>query len=242
MATAMAMARPPLLSRETTASYKTAPTFSTPTNEGVLTLVPDGDAHIGPPPPSPPASVDREDVDAKSTVSEGVATFQQGSSKILMESRTLKPLITSSPMAEFPVPQEGLLHAEPEPMSRPTRRNTTGSTPSTPKRRFTSPWKKAGVAYDDTTIGDGGVELDIELHADQIRRERMSKRAKQQQQEAEATLTRQGSKASRASQSDKPLVGNLIGEDHVNYVLMYNMLTGIRVGVGSHPSHATSLC
>jgi hypothetical protein len=28
-----------------------------------------------------------------------------------------------------------------------------------------------------------------------------------------------------------PLVGNLIGEDHVNYVLMYNMLTGIRIGV-----------
>jgi len=28
-------------------------------------------------------------------------------------------------------------------------------------------------------------------------------------------------------------VGNLIGEDHVNYVLMYNMLTGIRIGVGS---------
>jgi len=27
------------------------------------------------------------------------------------------------------------------------------------------------------------------------------------------------------------LVGNLIGEDHVNYVLMYNMLTGIRIGV-----------
>lgn len=34
-----------------------------------------------------------------------------------------------------------------------------------------------------------------------------------------------------------PLVGNLIGEDHVNYVLMYNMLTGIRIGVSMsvHP-------
>jgi hypothetical protein len=30
-------------------------------------------------------------------------------------------------------------------------------------------------------------------------------------------------------------VGNLIGEDHVNYVLMYNMLTGIRVGVSLRP-------
>lgn len=30
---------------------------------------------------------------------------------------------------------------------------------------------------------------------------------------------------------EKVMVGNLIGEDHVNYVLMYNMLTGIRIGV-----------
>lgn len=33
------------------------------------------------------------------------------------------------------------------------------------------------------------------------------------------------------AEDDKVLVGNLIGEDHVNYVLMYNMLTGIRIGV-----------
>jgi len=32
-------------------------------------------------------------------------------------------------------------------------------------------------------------------------------------------------------EEDKILVGNLIEEDHVNYVLMYNMLTGIRIGV-----------
>ena len=32
-------------------------------------------------------------------------------------------------------------------------------------------------------------------------------------------------------QPERVLVGNLIGEDHVNYVLMYNMLTGIRIGV-----------
>ncbi|WWC67217.1 uncharacterized protein I206_101124 [Kwoniella pini CBS 10737] len=32
-------------------------------------------------------------------------------------------------------------------------------------------------------------------------------------------------------QEARVLVGNLIGEDHVNYVLMYNMLTGIRIGV-----------
>ncbi|KAK0549738.1 Phosphatidylinositol-4-phosphate 5-kinase [Tilletia horrida] len=40
-------------------------------------------------------------------------------------------------------------------------------------------------------------------------------------------------RAERGDSKDEPtvLVGNLIGEDHVNYVLMYNMLTGIRIGV-----------
>lgn len=33
---------------------------------------------------------------------------------------------------------------------------------------------------------------------------------------------------------ERVLVGNLIGEDHVNYVLMYNMLTGIRIGVSEN--------
>ncbi|KAI0743821.1 SAICAR synthase-like protein [Daedaleopsis nitida] len=80
-----------------------------------------------------------------------------------------------------------------------------------------------------TTLDEPG-ELadDIELQAEQIRRERMSKRAKAQQ-EAERALTRSGTVLSRAD--DSPLVGNLIGEDHVNYVLMYNMLTGIRIAV-----------
>jgi 1-phosphatidylinositol-4-phosphate 5-kinase len=54
----------------------------------------------------------------------------------------------------------------------------------------------------------------------------MQKRAKQQQ-EAEAALTRPQPK----DDGNGVLVGNLIGEDHVNYVLMYNMLTGIRIGV-----------
>ncbi|KAF9457591.1 hypothetical protein BDZ94DRAFT_1175187 [Collybia nuda] len=92
---------------------------------------------------------------------------------------------------------------------RPTRRNTTGSTP------------KAIAPEPDE------LESDIQIHAENIRRERMSKRAKQQQ-EAEAALTRETEKDSTP---DVVLVGNLIGEDHVNYVLMYNMLTGIRIGV-----------
>lgn len=40
----------------------------------------------------------------------------------------------------------------------------------------------------------------------------------------------------REQGQERVLVGNLIGEDHVNFVLMYNMLTGIRIGVS--PSDA----
>ncbi|GAA5999096.1 1-phosphatidylinositol-4-phosphate 5-kinase [Rhodotorula paludigena] len=46
---------------------------------------------------------------------------------------------------------------------------------------------------------------------------------------------RQKSRAAGADREDElgagVLVGNLIGQDHANYVLMYNMLTGIRIGV-----------
>lgn len=37
--------------------------------------------------------------------------------------------------------------------------------------------------------------------------------------------------AMQETPDDKALVGNIINEGHVNYVLMYNMLTGIRIGV-----------
>lgn len=42
---------------------------------------------------------------------------------------------------------------------------------------------------------------------------------------------RAGGAAVPPAEEPKVLVGNLIGEDHVNYVLMYNMLTGIRIAV-----------
>lgn len=71
------------------------------------------------------------------------------------------------------------------------------------------------------------VDDDIALRQAQLKQERADKaRAAQQaqeQHESQAIKKRQS--------SDQPLVGNLIGEDHANYVLMYNMLTGIRIGV-----------
>ncbi|KAF5368824.1 hypothetical protein D9758_003034 [Tetrapyrgos nigripes] len=87
----------------------------------------------------------------------------------------------------------------------------------------------------DGTMTDDDIQTSIQMHADRIRRERMEKRAHQQAQ-AEAQLTRKASSYTVGGKKpklgeDAPLVGNLIGEDHVNYVLMYNMLTGIRIGV-----------
>lgn len=238
------------------ASFKTA---ASSVHTVTYTSPLDDAQHIGPPPPSPPASVDKEEVELSSPPRPSVESKSSH--------QTLRPIVTAGTpltLVESPFSIANEAHLQPpQPMpqpqqsqassstaasqhpGRPTRRNTTGSTPSTPKqRRFVNPQQsRAGgsqhtFAFDDSAVvglaveNDGSVELaeDIELHADQIRRERMSKRWKQQQQEAaEATLSRQGSKSSQ----DRPLVGNLIGEGHVNYVLMYNMLTGIRVGVSN---------
>ena len=113
---------------------------------------------------------------------------------------------------------------------RPTRRNTTGSVvvqlPPRPTRQLTG---HKHMSSQPTFELSDHLDSDILEQADQIRRERLSKRAKAQQ-EAEAAVTRAHSKRT-VSEEEKVLVGNLIGEDHVNYVLMYNMLTGIRIGV-----------
>ncbi|KAJ7183093.1 phosphatidylinositol phosphate kinase PIPK5 [Mycena filopes] len=132
-----------------------------------------------------------------------------------------------------PLPQDAYLHP---PTTRPTRRNTTGSTTwssgANPVRSsLHAQFGSQPHTYEADDL-EGELASDIQLHADQIRRERMTKRAKQQQ-EAEAALTRNERAPVRqgSTKDDVVLVGNLIGEDHVNYVLMYNMLTGIRIGV-----------
>ncbi|KAH7913082.1 hypothetical protein BJ138DRAFT_1134290 [Hygrophoropsis aurantiaca] len=119
---------------------------------------------------------------------------------------------------------DGYLQPPPASSHRPTRRNTTGSNVRAGR---SMPTQGLAFSYDDVDIED-----DIQMQADQIRRER--KRAKLQQ-EAEAALTRTVSMQNRQSSSkeddNRVLIGNLIGEGHVNYVLMYNMLTGIRIAV-----------
>ncbi|KAI0030504.1 SAICAR synthase-like protein, partial [Vararia minispora EC-137] len=57
--------------------------------------------------------------------------------------------------------------------------------------------------------------------AEQIRRERQSKR-------------RAATGGASVGEEPGAVVGNVIGEGHVNYVLMYNMLTGIRIAVSRY--------
>ncbi|KAG5651826.1 hypothetical protein H0H81_007258 [Sphagnurus paluster] len=198
---------------------------SPPLTSNVLTL--DKRVVAGPLPPSPPASVthDEDDAQPPSPPAQSSSTENKNSHRTRDDSIELiprpPPLHRSStesnasrgPLNNFNSKAAAHLSADgylqPPPM-RPTRRNTIGSSP-----KVAPPASK--------TVGE--LEEDIQLHADNIRRERLSKRAKA---EAEAALTR---KESKDASTDVPLIGNLIGEGHVNYVLMYNMLTGIRIGV-----------
>lgn len=92
--------------------------------------------------------------------------------------------------------------------------------------------------------GDAGFDEAIASKYDQIRRERESKKIRELQASPVDTenqpenqlwggiaLNRAKSGRRPGDEEPKALIGNVIGEEHVNYVLMYNMLTGIRIGV-----------
>ncbi|KAF5382265.1 hypothetical protein D9757_008932 [Collybiopsis confluens] len=220
----------------------------------------------GPPPPSPPASdeagsgpgelqtVQRDRTLSAASAKTQVPNIRTSIETVKSESPTSPP---SSPVkSTSSVPQTEYL--QPPPISthnihRPHRRNTTGSVipaislstlPSRTTRtsltsqhtQFASQPHSYSYQYDEPLE----VEDDIQAHAEIIRRERQEKRAKQA--EAEAALTREATRAGLKREGtmkkgeDVPLVGNLIGEDHVNYVLMYNMLTGIRIGASGSSS------
>lgn len=123
------------------------------------------------------------------------------------------------------------------------RRNTTGSSivSSIPSVSTTGPTRMKTIHSPnhahgmdgDEAVGEG-LESEMEQQAAQIRRERQSKRqAEKAKVQAESALTRTISlvRGTSLRGDEGPLVGNLIGEDHVNYVMMYNMLTGIRIAV-----------
>lgn len=193
----------------------------------------------GPPPPSPPASVEEQAVlEPEASTSQTTAHRQQrsGSVSTMAEDSYQRGVPLSSPqpspLVASPISVgRGTLHPPPTPsFAHPTRRNTTGSAAgrSSTKRSKTFAFDDSASPDPPTSLG-GPLASDIEHHAEQIRRERQEKRYKQQQKEAEDALTRTVSKASK--DEERPVVGNLIGEDHANYVLMYNMLTGIRTAV-----------
>lgn len=145
---------------------------------------------------------------------------------------------TKAQTVTLATPDAAFLHPPP-PAPRPTRRNTTGSSSSRPPRRILNAHGHMSLQASGAgpssqgfpSAGDDGepgeLDSDILKEAEQIRAER---RAKAQQEIEEAMTAPKRAKPGSVDQ-DGPLVGNLIGEDHVNYVLMYNMLTGIRVAV-----------
>lgn len=194
---------------------------------------------IGPPPPSPPASVDEspdnllplfpvrlsksdplpKGLEADIDVELDTATINsqrtrdhlhRASTETKFSARVPKVSQTSSyaPTASTSKTQQpdGLLH----PPTRPVRRNTTGSA----RRPHPPP---------STYVATGELEDDIQIQAEQIRRERKRKQAAEVAAAAAVEVAQK--------EDEHPLVGNLIGEDHANYILMYNMLTGIRIAV-----------
>lgn len=150
----------------------------------------------------------------------------------------------SDGVVEIPLDEELDDHLLYAPHQKPSRRHTTGSAspmPSSSSRASRSVMIHATqYSYDfEEAEGElGELASDIQLQAEQIRKERLSKRAKaaleaeknKVEQDAEKALTRTTSLV-RGFSNDKPLVGNVISEGHANYVLMFNMLTGIRVAV-----------
>lgn len=88
------------------------------------------------------------------------------------------------------------------------------------------------------------VELSILAQAESIRKERLVKKLELEKLESEKekesrslAMPKIRRRSTRAGSTGEPtlgagvLMGNLIGQDHANYVLMYNMLTGIRIAV-----------
>ncbi|EKD01538.1 putative 1-phosphatidylinositol-4-phosphate 5-kinase protein [Trichosporon asahii var. asahii CBS 8904] len=140
----------------------------------------------------------------------------------------------------------------------PQRRNTNPTQPTPPMapRVLSSSVSSTGHGPQQSLDGNINLPPDILAQADILRREQLQKRQKKMsllvspQQAPDITVDPADGTASspkQAGPAQKPdrrvtvrrketeeakvLVGNLVGEGHRNYVLMYNMLTGIRVAV-----------
>ncbi|KNZ72480.1 Phosphatidylinositol-4-phosphate 5-kinase its3 [Termitomyces sp. J132] len=157
------------------------------------------------PPSLEPSTSPPQPVHRSSTDTKASWTVQPAGQSTLLPSAYLpSPPSTSFAKSATHLASDSHLPPPPSPMARerPVRRNTIGSAPKQPF---------------PVGVSGGELEEDIQLYEENIRRERRSKRAK-------VALT-------RSHEEETVTVGNIIGEGHVNYVLMYNMLTGIRIGV-----------
>ncbi|KAG5338292.1 hypothetical protein C0989_007714 [Termitomyces sp. Mn162] len=157
------------------------------------------------PPSLEPSTPPPQPVHRSSTDTKASWTVQPAGQSTLLPSAYLpSPPSTSFAKSATHLASDSHLPPPPSPMARerPVRRNTIGSAPKQPF---------------PVGVSGGELEEDIQLYEENIRRERRSKRAK-------VALT-------RSHEEETVTVGNIIGEGHVNYVLMYNMLTGIRIGV-----------
>ncbi|CAE6418564.1 unnamed protein product [Rhizoctonia solani] len=171
------------------------------------------------PPPSPPAS--DEGVPQDDDVIAALHAQPRSDSPEPKLASAAPPTVSFN--SEEPSGGDGLLHPTRAPA--PTRRNTTGTlaTPAPKTRKMAHSHSQSGgpsLSHTRTrsqTMAGQDLHSDILKEAEQIRRERDSKRAKEDK--------------AKEPEADKVLVGNLIGEGHTNYVLMYNMLNGIRVSV-----------
>ncbi|KAK4687822.1 1-phosphatidylinositol-4-phosphate 5-kinase, partial [Tremellales sp. Uapishka_1] len=158
----------------------------------------------------------------------------------------------SPPSSKIPLPRR---NTNPSPINAVP----STSTPRSPLVHSHSSYGRSPSVTSQTMVpGTDGAGLDSHIlaHAEILRRERLERRQRsvarvedaevepkeRDREEVErdersetahplnplsAAAIKPGGKGDEA----KVLVGNLIGEDHVNYVLMYNMLTGIRIGV-----------
>ncbi|KAG8907139.1 Phosphatidylinositol-4-phosphate 5-kinase [Tulasnella sp. 403] len=184
--------------------------------------------------PSVPLSDLKAGYEGTASMSSGASTSSAPYTRVTRASEDAASVSTVTvPAKAAPVSQDpSLLHPPAPAPPRPTRRNTTGSTTRPPRNaqnhmsvQLSGP---GGPSHGFPSNGSSAeLDSDIQKAAEQIRAERRAKA--QQEAEAAAVAPRRGKSGS--IDEDKPLVGKIIGEDHVNYVLMYNMLTGIRVAV-----------
>lgn len=141
----------------------------------------------------------------------------------------------------------------PGPITTSAPRMARRSTNPTPVSATSIP-TRSPLLHTQSTLGPGpvrsrtavpgleGSELDADIlaHTEILRRERLERRQKKAEEASPDAITREPKEPKPAPEA-KVLVGNLIGEDHVNYVLMYNMLTGIRIGVSAFRRIMTKL-